>query len=196
MKRVLLLSCFLFFAGKAFCQQLEYALPQPEKWGKEKIAFPIEFAPLIPFKGMEEIRFTPGWGDIKSEDYWSYTFVWFVEGAPVISRDSLKQYLSQYYTGLYFANQKESPTGDRDFTHVQATKIAAANADKDTYEVKIATVNFLTKQALALNGRIHVRRYQAINRTALLIEISPKDYKHPVWMGMDNIVSEFKAGGE
>ena len=195
MKQVLLLFCFLLFAGKAYCQQPEYTLPLPEKWGKEKIPFPIGFAPSIPFKGMEEIRFTPSWGDFKSDDYWSYTFVWFIEGAPVINADSLKRYFTQYYTGLYFTNQKESPTGDRDFTHVQATKIAAANADADTYEVKIATVNFLTKQALALNGRIHVRRYPAVNRTALLIEISPKNYKHPVWVGMDGIVGGFKIGG-
>src|SRR5882757_10892368 len=121
MKQALLLSCFLLFAGKALCQQTEYTLPQPDKWGKEKIPFPIEFAPSIPFKGMEEIRFTPGWGDNKSEDYWSYTFVWFVEGVPVITQDSLKKYLTQYYTGLYFTNQKESPTGNRDFTQVAVT---------------------------------------------------------------------------
>jgi len=193
MKRPLLLFCFLLFAGKAYCQQPGYTLPQPEKWGKEKIPFPIEFAPSIPFKGMEEIRFTPGWGDIKSQDYWSYTFVWFVEGAPVINQDSLKKYLTQYYTGLYFTNQKESPTGDRDFAHVQATKITSGNADMDTYKVKIATVDFLTKQGLALNGLIHVCRYPAIKRTALLIEISPQDYKHPVWVGMDSIVSGFKV---
>ena len=194
MKQALLLFCFLLFAGKAYCQQPGYTLPQPEKWGKEKIPFPIEFAPSIPFKGMEEIRFAPGWGNNKSEDYWSYTFVWFVEGAPVINQDSLKKYLTQYYTGLYFANQKESPTGDRNFTHVQATKIAAANADIETYQLKIATVDFLSKQALPLNGRIHVRRYPAVNRTALLIEISPKDYKHPVWEGLDGIVDGFKVG--
>ncbi|MEP6614058.1 MAG: hypothetical protein ABJA76_19280 [Mucilaginibacter sp.] len=195
MKQALLLFCFLLFAGKAFCQQPEYTLPQPEKWGKEKIAFPIEFAPSIPFKGMEEIRFTPGWGDSKSADYWSYTFVWFIEGAPVINADSLKQYFTQYYTGLYITNQKESPTGKRDFTQVQIAKIATVNMDVDTYEAKISTINFLNKQPLVLNGRIHVRRYAAINHTVLLIEISPQDYKHPVWAGMDGIVNGFKVGG-
>ncbi|WP_295791938.1 hypothetical protein [Mucilaginibacter sp.] len=194
MKQALLLFCFLLFTGKIYCQPPGYTLPQPEKWGKEKIPFPIEFAPSIPFKGMEEIRFTPGWGDNKSEDYWSYSFVWFVEGAPVINQDSLKKYLTQYYTGLYFTNQKESPTGNRDFTQIQVTKTEASNADIDTYEVKISTINFLNKQTLVLNGRIHVRRYAAINRTALLIEISPQDYKHPVWVGMDGIVGGFKVG--
>lgn len=193
MKQALLLSCFLFFIGKAFCQQPEYTLPQPEKWGKEKIAFPIGFAPSIPFKGMEEIRFTPGWSDSKSADYWSYTFVWFVEGAPVINADSLKRYLTQYYTGLYFSNQKEKSTDSRSFTDVRVTRVAGSGTDVDTYEAKISTGNFLNKQPLVLNGCVHVRRFAAIKRTALLIEISPKDYKHSVWAGMDDIVNGFRV---
>ena len=42
-----------------------FVLPAPDGWGKETISFPIDFAPDIPYVGTEELRFTPGWGNVK-----------------------------------------------------------------------------------------------------------------------------------
>src|ERR1700710_2264632 len=106
MKQALLLFILLFFIKPANCQQAAYTLPLPEKWGVEKIPFPIEFAPKIPLTGNEEIRFTPGWGDSKTDEYWSYAFVWFVDGAPHVDSDTLQLYFTQYFTGLFKTNQK------------------------------------------------------------------------------------------
>jgi hypothetical protein len=75
MKKIILILFAIFCAGKSFSQQSPYVFPQPAKWTSEKIAFPISFAPKIDFKGTEDIRFTPGWGNQASEEYWSYTFV-------------------------------------------------------------------------------------------------------------------------
>ena len=43
-----------------------YTLPSPEGWGIERFGIPIEFAPTIPYKGVEDVRFAPGWGDAKT----------------------------------------------------------------------------------------------------------------------------------
>jgi hypothetical protein len=194
MKQTLIALLFLCFAGKGFCQKATYSLPLPEKWGVEKITFPIVFAPAIPYKGLEEIRFMPGWGDSKSADYWSYSFLWFIEGTPDINPDILKLYLTQYYNGLYISNQKTGPPANNNFTQVQLKKITNADEDLETYEGKIITFNFLNKLPLKLNARIHIRKYIAKNHSAVLFEISPQDYKHTVWDQLDGIVAGFKTG--
>src|SRR4051812_6700953 len=61
-----------------------YALTAPEGWGVERFAIPIEFAPSIPYKGVEDIRFAPGWSDAKSNEYWTYAFLWYLDGKPAI----------------------------------------------------------------------------------------------------------------
>ncbi|MDB5090272.1 MAG: hypothetical protein JWR09_4266 [Mucilaginibacter sp.] len=193
MKQTFVALCFLFFAGKGICQQATYTLPLPAKWGVEKIAFPIQFAPSIPYKGIEEIRFTPGWGDNKSAEYWSYTFLWFIEGSPVINLDTLKNCLTQYYNGLYLSNQKGNVPTDKNFSQIQLKKIGKAKDDLETYEGKISTLNFLNKLPLSLNARIHIRKYPAVNHTVVLYEISPQDFKHEVWGAMNGIVDGFKA---
>jgi hypothetical protein len=70
MKKVILSLLIVFVCGKVFCQQTPYTLPLPAKWGSEKIPFPISFAPGIPFKGMEELRFIPDWNNAAKNDYW------------------------------------------------------------------------------------------------------------------------------
>jgi hypothetical protein len=192
MKQVYLIIALAFIVFKANCQQTPYNLPLPEKWGVEKIAFPISFAPGVPFKGSEEIRFAPGWGDSKQENYWSYGFLWFIDGTPKINEDVLKQYLTQYYNGLYLSNQKGKPATLKEFTQLQVKKIATAADDKETYEGRITTLNFLSDDQIILNARIHVRNYAAANKSAILFEISPKDYKQPIWAQLDGIVSGFQ----
>ncbi|MGL6267834.1 MAG: hypothetical protein ACRC2O_07895, partial [Chitinophagaceae bacterium] len=57
-----------------------YTLPVPKDWTIERFPIPISFAPQIPYRGVEDIRFTPGWGKKISEEYWSYAFLWYLEG--------------------------------------------------------------------------------------------------------------------
>jgi hypothetical protein len=51
-----------------------YRFDIPKGWGVERFPIPIEFAPQVNYKGVEDVRFAPGWGDKTSEQYWSYTF--------------------------------------------------------------------------------------------------------------------------
>ena len=81
MKRLILLTFILLIVGQlmSFGQEQETVLNSPDNWRKEIIAFPIGFAPEIKFKGFEDIRFAPGWSDSTSNEFWTYTFVWYIE---------------------------------------------------------------------------------------------------------------------
>jgi hypothetical protein len=51
-----------------------YQLSIPKDWGVERFLIPISFAPQISYKGVEDIRFAPGWAKIKTDEYWTYAF--------------------------------------------------------------------------------------------------------------------------
>src|SRR5882762_4241385 len=81
-----------------------YALAIPFGWGVERSLIQKEFAPQVPFKGVEDIRYTPGWGNATSEQYWSYGFLWYLDESPKISEEMLEHNLNAYYTGLFKRN--------------------------------------------------------------------------------------------
>ncbi len=191
MKKAIVTLLILFAFGKCFAQSTGYSLPLPEKWKSETIPFPIDFAPGIPYQGIEELRFTPGWADANNNEYWAYTFLWFVDGSPQVNASLLNTYLTTYFDGLYHSNSKSSPDSTG-FTKTTINTAATATGDQETYSGKISTLNFLTKKPIEFYAAIHVQHYADANETAIFFEISPKPYSNPVWTQLDSIVNGFQ----
>ncbi len=194
MKRSLLLLALLFLMKAGYGQQAPYTLPLPQNWGTETIKFPIDFAPKIALRGVEELRFTPGWGDSKTGEYWSYIFLWFVDGKPSLNSDILASYLTQYFNGLYISNLKNKTAPQpTNFTKAEVKKISTLPNDQQTYEGTIATLDFLTGQPISFFARVHIRNFDKIKHTAVLYEISPQAYDQPAWGSLDAVVGAFKV---
>ena len=87
-----------------------YTLPIPKDWSIERFLIPISFAPKISYKGVEDIRFTPGWGKGISDEYWSYAFLWYLEGDVEIDTAIICSNLKAYYTGLVATNGHNIPS--------------------------------------------------------------------------------------
>ena len=85
-----------------------YYLPVPKGWTVERFPVPPSFAITIPYKGVEDIRFTPGWGKIESNEYWSYAFLWFLDDIREFDSKTLENNLTAYYTGLFNINTSKS----------------------------------------------------------------------------------------
>ncbi|MEO7562038.1 MAG: hypothetical protein ABIT07_05545, partial [Ferruginibacter sp.] len=66
------------FDGKKW--NAPYTLNFPTGWDVERFLIPIEFAPQISYKGVEDIRFAPGWAKEKTAEYWTYAFLWYLDG--------------------------------------------------------------------------------------------------------------------
>jgi hypothetical protein len=191
MKKVIVTLLILFVFGKCFAQGTGYSLPLPEEWKSETIPFPIEFAPSIPYQGIEELRFTPGWGDASSNNYWAYTFLWFVDGTPIVNASLLNTYLTTYFDGLYHSNNKSS-ADSTGFTKTNIVMSTTVSGDQETYSCKISTLNFLTKKKIEFNVSIHVQPHADAKETAIFFEISPKPFNNPVWVELDGIVNGFQ----
>ncbi|RYG29243.1 MAG: hypothetical protein EOO01_38515, partial [Chitinophagaceae bacterium] len=124
--------------------QAPYALAM-EGWGIERFRIPIEFAPGIKYNGIEDVRFTKGWGEVKSNEYWSYAFLWYLDGKPTINIPAIEKNLAMYYDGLIGQNveQRKIPLALVKPTKVKVTKIATQNGDVATFSGTIEMLDYM-----------------------------------------------------
>lgn len=170
-------------------------LPAPKGWQKEKFALPPAFAPTIPFKGSEDIRFSPEWAKKNTDGYWTYCFVWSIAELKPLSVTTLEKSLHDYYTGLIKTNLKEAKIDTTIATpvKVQLHKIAADKTDRLAFEGKVEMMDYMTQDPIVLNFRIHIKKeiYWG-NFSAIFLEASPQSYNHKVWVEMDEIGNGIK----
>ncbi len=87
----------------AACAHAPRAWPVPAGWKHETIAFPLDFAPALAHRGVEELRFAPGFFDPHAGGYWSYAFAWQLDDAAALDADALAGELVAYFRGLVAA---------------------------------------------------------------------------------------------
>src|SRR5262245_21994624 len=136
--------------------------PVPEGWRQEMIPFPLEFAPDLPYEGVEELRFSPGMFKPEQGGYWSYAFVWWLDGRPELDAAQLSSSLRRYFAGLCTSVAKEKgqtidparfsaslravPNSSRKLGHT----VAAFSGSVDSYDP------FATGKPIALNVEVWV----------------------------------------
>ena len=77
-----------------------FTWPAPEGWKKETIPFPLDFAPDLPHRGAEEIRFAPHFFDPAAPTYFSYSFAWVIDDPAPPPADQLSAEFRRYFAGL------------------------------------------------------------------------------------------------
>jgi len=102
MKKILVLLLLYFVVGGPLIYGQENAgiLKAPDTWQREIIPFPLSFAPTIDFAGFEDLRFSPGWSDPGSQEFWTYSFAWYIELDSAMTEKKLAHYFNLYYDGL------------------------------------------------------------------------------------------------
>src|SRR4029079_5456329 len=99
--------------------------------------FPLEFAPSLPYRGTEELRFAPRFFERGAVGLWSYAFVWYLDGDVALTSPALARSLETYFNGLSKAVEKpevydaakaaahvtfdEGKPGNRGSTHYEGT---------------------------------------------------------------------------
>jgi hypothetical protein len=166
-----------------------YLLPVPEGWSVERFSLPPEFAKDINFKGVEDVRFAAGWGDVKSVEYWSYAFLWWTEGIPKVNTSILEKSLKSYYSGLIARNITPRKIPDSKLmTTVVSIHVAKTNAgDLETYSGTISMLDYITQTPMVLNALIHVKNCPDNNHEFLFFEISPKSLADPLWQKLNKL---------
>ena len=158
-----------------------YFLDTPQHWGIERFPIPIQFAPSIAYKGVEDIRFTPGWAKKDSEEYWSYVFLWYLDGAVTMDVETIKKNLTAYYTGLMKANADPAKAATISGAIVTVKKIVNNKKAEQSFEAAVNTLDYMSWKPMQLNLRIHLLSCKEQNKTIVFHMVSPKAHNDAVW---------------
>lgn len=160
------MSLSLLFTFQITAQ--ENKLNLPEGWRPEVIKLPLTFAPDIPITGTEEVRFAPGWGDVDSEEYFSYAFVWFLDDPKDLTIEDLEYFLIAYFDGIMGMVGGFEEVGT--FTSL--------DQDGDFYQGELNTLDgFFTKSELILNFTIEKLEEGKV----WFFRLSPQPMDHAIW---------------
>ena len=172
-----------------------YHLPIPKGWTIERFLIPISFAPQISYKGVEDIRFTPGWGNIKSEEYWTYAFLWYLDGSPKTDANIIAANLKAYYTGLVEINSESFKVPAEKLIPVLTSlkEMQTAKGDLKTYTGTIELLDYMQHKSIKLNSIVHLKSCPKDDKTLLFFELSPKPFTHNNWLLLNQLWLDFEC---
>ena len=174
-----------------------YAIKTPEKWRSERIPFPLDFAKDLDYKGVEDLRFSPGMFKPEADDYFSYVFLFWLEGSVPVDAKSLEADLLKYYKGLC-ATVAKGRKLDLDLSKIavkatkQEGKAKLAGEEADSFHARIDWFDpFTTGKPLTLHLELWSRPADAGKRTCLFALASPQEKSAPIWETLRKIQSGF-----
>ncbi len=202
MKNVLIVI-FSFIALNTVAQEVEfdghkweapYHLSTPKGWAIERFRIPISFAPEINYKGVEDIRFTPGWANSKSEEYWTYAFLWYLDSLPKTDARIIEANLRAYYTGLIKVNSGNKIPPEKQIPVMTAFKETQTNKeDLQTYSGTVEMLDYMQQKPIKLNCMVHLRYCAAEKKAFMFYELSPQPFTHNTWQVLDQLWLDFKC---
>jgi hypothetical protein len=172
-----------------------YNLPLPKDWTFERFLIPISFAPQIPYKGVEDIRFTSGWGNAESEEYWTYAFLWYLETSPKMDAETIDANLKAYYTGLIEINREGFKVPLEKVTPVKTSfkEIAKAGSDIKTFTGTVEMLDYMQQKPMTLNCMVHMRSCPEEKKTIMFYQLSPKPPTHKNWQSLNQLWADFQC---
>jgi hypothetical protein len=172
-----------------------YNLPVPKDWTIERFLIPISFAPQISYKGVEDIRFTPGWAKVKSDEYWTYAFLWYLDAPPKTDAKIIAENLKAYYTGLIRSNTDSARIATEKIIPVITSfkKTLTDKGDLETYTGTIEMLDYMQRKPITLNCIVHLKACPEDNKTILFYELSPKAFTHNNWLSLNQLWLDFKC---
>lgn len=170
--------------------EIPFHLPVPEGWSSETIPFPLEFAPELPYRGLEELRFAPGMFKQGDEGFWSYAFVWWIDRDDRVDVRTLESHLSSYYRGLTRAvgeTRSVNVSGARVRVELQAAGAGGFSGTVETFDA------FTTHEQVRLKVRGEIRQCAAQARGVVFLTLSPQPSDHPIWRDLESIRLGFRC---
>ena len=177
MKHILIIIT-LFCSVHAFAQKHEGKLlkTSDDSWKEEIIPMPLHFAPQIPFKGVEEIRFAKGWSKKEDATFWTYAFVWYIDLTTILTTNQLESYMQYYFDGLMTVVNKDK-------SKVLPKTVALFLEKDDAYFVgKIQLYDaFHTKDLITLYCTVQQYYCEEQQKSMVLFRLTPKAFGHSIW---------------
>jgi hypothetical protein len=192
MLKTQVLPLFLVLSFTSASSQSFY-LPVPADWRVETIPFPIEFAPDLPYQGVENLRFAPGWGNTDSEELWSYCFLWWIGADSKISRQSLEKDLESYYGGLVSRNIIRRKIDSKLVVPTVAIfkETSAGKGGERSYAGTISMLDYMSLKPVTLRINVHLIQCVKEGKLGVFFEVSPQPQTHRVWQQFKSVRDGF-----
>lgn len=169
----------------SFAQETTLLLDIDEPWRSEQLTFPIRFAPSLDYKGIEEVRFAKGWSSPDSDEFWTYTFLWYLDEDPAVIATAIEDDIEAYFDGLMNLVGKGSGLTDIPSSNVVFVKDANT---KNAYIGKAKVFDaFFNKDIQELNIKATTGYCSKTKKHTVLFTFSPKAFNHTIWKTLDNI---------
>ena len=150
-----------------------------EGWRKEAFRFPMRFAQEVDFDGVADVRFTKGWQDQTSPEFWSYIFAWNIILEEKLSESAIENYMHLYFDGLMNVVKKDKsmvlPPSSAVFTSTETLKGVDYKGKIRFYDA------FFTEDIMTLNVLVTYKYCQEENKTIYVFRLSPKDMDDAIW---------------
>jgi hypothetical protein len=172
-----------------------YSLATPGGWSVERSVLSTEKANRIPYKGVEDLRLTPGWNNPTSEEYWTYASLWYFDGINKPDEETIEHDLNSYFTGLLNKNIETQKIPARKILPVKTwiTELKNENGDSKTFYGAVAMLDYKEQMPISLNCLVHVRLCPGQNKTFVFYEFSPKPLNDKVWKSLDQLWLDFNV---
>jgi hypothetical protein len=128
-----------------------------------------------------------------TNEYWSYAFLWYLDGKVALDAKTIENNLKAYYSGLIKVNSDSSKMADKLFSVTASIKSRTAEKeDLKTFEGSVTMLDYMSKQPITLNVVIHIRTCVGKDKTFVFHEISPMPYSDDVWSKLHQLWVNFQ----
>jgi hypothetical protein len=207
-----IVAAFSFLMTIALGMKGQNAKPEflkgPVSWQFERFTLPPTFSQNFPYKGAEELRFSPGMFNKDSVNYFSYAFVARLDNTPAFTQEQVKNYLLVYFKGLCAstAKQRNLTIDTAQITvsiepgfRMSGSPLKPGPAEKQitssgppTYNAELHLFGVFADGApVRLNAEIKVLSDSKTKTTFLVYIASPQPKSHPIWQELYEIQKAF-----
>ena len=155
--------------------------PVPAGWDHESIPFPFDFAPSLPYRGVEELRFAPGFYQPNQPGYWSYDIVWWLTEKPQFDSATIEAALTVDFRGFSLSVGRGKFRVEPSLYHAEL--VADGASRQLTGQIRRVDA-FTTGLPITLNAVIAVRECVKARRHAVTFMLSPRDRNDRIWRNL------------
>jgi hypothetical protein len=184
----------LFFLLTANSQQEKAEfLKEPSAWQFERFSLPPVFSSDFPYKGIEELRFSPGMFIKDSSDYFSYAFIAQLDSTAHITQSEIKNYLLPYFKGLCGSTAKQRNLSiDTSQINVSVEKKNNVAGNGAIYNSVLNVFGVFADGApVTLNAEMKILNNTKSKKTYLVFIASPHNKKDGIWKQLYKIQNDF-----
>jgi hypothetical protein len=168
-------------------------LPEPASWQLEQFPLPPGFAPTLPYKGLEELRFSPDMFNKGAINYFTYVFAARLDNTVAISASDIKNYLLVYFKGLCSKTAADRKLAPIDTAAITVAVLPKKTADgQPVYSITLHAFGVFADGApVILNIEAKVFADAAHQRAYLLFIVSPQPTTAPIWQDLYKVQQTF-----